>query len=195
MAWGQAAKISLFRVNIAPQNIQKNAQLMARGCQGRAKPWEEKLVPEEPRQATAPPASSSLHHPTSFPGHQLATPFFPAWYHLSQPSTTFPAWYHLSQSGSPFLPSLAPPSQPLLQDSARRSHGFIFIYYYSLLLFIYSLLFLFHFEHAQLCHLGSAENVNKKEKKRKAAFKCSLSLHEYISYLVQLLCSHPGIRT
>jgi len=78
----------------------------------------------------------------------------------------------------------------LPRGSARRSLDFIFIYYYSLLLFIYSFLFLFHFEHAQLCHLGFAENVNKK-----AAFKYSLSLREYISHPPQLPCSHPEIKT
>lgn len=76
MALGQAAKISLSQHNLAPQNTQENAQLTAGGCPGRAKPWEhrEKLVPEEPSSAPAPSASSSLHLPTSFPGHQLAAP-------------------------------------------------------------------------------------------------------------------------
>lgn len=87
--------------------------------------------------------------------------------HQLLPCTTQPpslgiSWQH--------LPSLAAPFQTQGTQrvpSAQHSLGFIFIYYYSLLLFIYSLLFLFHFEHAQLCHLGFAENVNKKKKEKK----------------------------
>lgn len=99
---------------------------------------------------------------------------------------------------------LAAPSQTRgtqrVPSTRLRQHSlsFVFIYYYSLLLFIYSLLFLFRFEHAQLCHLGFAENVNKKggkKKEKEAAFKCSLSLHEYISHPKQLPCSQPGIGT
>lgn len=117
----------------------------------------------------APPASSlafptSLNHPCSFPRHRLVPP----------------SQIDAARAGGGRLP----------QGSARRSLDFIFIYYYSLLLFIYSFLFLFPFERAQLCHLGFAENVNKK-----AAFKCSLSWHEYVSHPTQLQCSHPEIKT
>lgn len=123
MALGQAARISLSQHNLAPQNTQENAQLTARGCLGRAKPWEhrEKLVPEEPSSAPAPSASSSLHLPTSFPGHQLAAP--------SQAGSTFPGWQHHPR------PALPGQSEGAFRKPRRsaRSVSFLFttiLYYY-----------------------------------------------------------------
>lgn len=169
-----AAKLSPSQLNTTAPNMQENAQLSAaqsyrgrskpRGCSagGRARSRGAKL------RSCPTSLFSRLPRPTrapsSFPGHRLPPP-----------PQIDAAW-----AGGGCLP----------QGSACRSLDFGFIYYYSLLLFIYSFLFLFHFEHAQLCHLGFAENVNKK-----AAFKCSLSLREYISHPTQLQCSHPEIKT
>lgn len=173
MALGQAAKISLSQHNLAPQNTQENAQLTARGCLGRAKPWE--------------PRKNLFQRSPALPlPHQ---PLLPC---TSQPPSLGISWQHHPRLAAPPQTSTARAIRGRLpQASPQRSLGFIFIYYYSLLLFIYSLLFLFRFEHAQLCHLGFAENVNKK----KAAFKCGLSLPEYVSHPTQLPCSHPRIRT
>lgn len=81
----------------------------------------------------------------------------------------------MSQCHPTKLPLSPEPTLPgegcLPRGSACRSLYFIFIYYYSSLPFIYSILFLFHFEHGQLCHLGFAENVNKKLHSN-AAFHC-----------------------
>lgn len=81
----------------------------------------------------------------------------------------------MSQCHPTKLPLSPEPTVPgegcLPRGSACRSLYFIFIYYYSSLPFIYSILFLFHFEHGQLCHLGFAENVNKKLHSN-AAFHC-----------------------
>lgn len=79
--------------------------------------------------------------------------------HTTQPPYSFP-----SQQPDPITQkdTARAGGGSLPPGSACRSPDFIFIYYYSLLLFICSFLFLFHFEHAQLCHLGFAENVNRK---------------------------------
>lgn len=84
MALGQAAKISLSQHSLAPQNTQENAQLTARGCPGRAKPWE--------------PRKNLFQRSPALPlPHQ---PLLPC---TSQPPFLGISWQH--------LPRLAAPSQ------------------------------------------------------------------------------------
>lgn len=100
----------------------------------------------------------------SFPSHRLA-PLFPDWRRLGRQRV----------------------------PSARHSMPLAWFHFYLLLFFTTIYLFIPIFISlwtCPACHLGFAENVNKK-----AAFKCNLSLHEYIPNPTQLQCSHPEIKT